>query len=259
MSFAQTGSTALRAAAPLDTAPLTPAGAPPARLRRAPPRPARPPRSTPARLECPPAACPPARRPPAESSPQAAAHPGRALAALLGALFLGNVDVAIANIACPAIHRHGCTPAAASFELIVSGYTLAYAVLLVTGARLGQARGYRPVFLAGLGGFVIASLACGLAPNATLLVAAKGIRGRCRRRADGGAGADRDPGQFHRAGPAARARPVRGPGGHRRGGGGDGGAVRPPPGPLTASPSAFTPARPSRIQLAPRVKPPVRA
>ena len=55
----------------------------------------------------------------------------------------------------------------------MSGYTLAYAVLLVTAARLGQARGYRPVFLAGLGGFVIASLACGLAPNATLLVAAR--------------------------------------------------------------------------------------
>jgi MFS family permease len=102
----------------------------------------------------------------------AARHPGRALAALLGALFLGNVDVAIANIAGPAIHS-GLRASGGELELIVSGYTLAYAVLLVTGARLGEARGYRPVFLAGLGGFIVASLACGLAPTAALLVVAR--------------------------------------------------------------------------------------
>lgn len=110
-------------------------------------------------------------RPPT-AHPAAARHPGRALAALLGALFLGNVDVAIANIAGPAIHA-GLHASGGELELIVSGYTLAYAVLLVTGARLGEARGYRPVFLAGLGGFIVASLACGLAPTATLLVLAR--------------------------------------------------------------------------------------
>jgi MFS family permease len=110
-------------------------------------------------------------RPPA-ARPAAARHPGRALAALLGALFLGNVDVAIANIAGPSIHA-GLHASGGELELIVSGYTLAYAVLLVTGARLGEARGYRPVFLAGLSGFIVASLACGLAPTATLLVLAR--------------------------------------------------------------------------------------
>ena len=114
---------------------------------------------------------PPMARPPM-ARPAVARHPGRALAALLGALFLGNVDVAIANIAGPAIHS-GLRASGGELELIVSGYTLAYAVLLVTGARLGEARGYRPVFLTGLGGFIVASLACGLAPTATLLVLAR--------------------------------------------------------------------------------------
>ena len=94
------------------------------------------------------------------------------LAALLGAMFLGNVDVAIANVAGPSI-RSGLHASGGQLELIVSGYTLAYAVLLVTCARLGQARGYRRMFLAGLAGFIVASLACALAPNAIILVVAR--------------------------------------------------------------------------------------
>ena len=61
------------------------------------------------------------------------------LSALLGAMFLGNVDVAIANVAGPSI-KAGLHASGGQLELIVSGYTLAYAVLLVTCARLGQAR-----------------------------------------------------------------------------------------------------------------------
>ena len=94
------------------------------------------------------------------------------LAALLGGMFLGNVDVAVANVAGPSI-RSGLHASGGQLELIVSGYTLAYAVLLVTCARLGQARGYRRMFLAGLAGFTVASLACALAPNAITLVIAR--------------------------------------------------------------------------------------
>ena len=97
---------------------------------------------------------------------------GWGLAALLGAMFLGNVDVAIANVAGPSI-RSGLHASGGQLELIVSGYTLAYAVLLVTCARLGEARGYRPMFLAGLAGFTVASVACALAPNAITLVVAR--------------------------------------------------------------------------------------
>lgn len=90
----------------------------------------------------------------------AAGRPAWALAALLGAMFLGNVDVAIANVAGPSI-RTGLHASGGELELIVSGYTLSYTMLLVTSARPGEARGYRPMFLAGLAGFTAASLACG--------------------------------------------------------------------------------------------------
>jgi predicted MFS family arabinose efflux permease len=87
-------------------------------------------------------------------------------------MFLGNVDVAIVNVAGPSI-RSGLHASGGQLELIVSGYTLAYAVLLVTCARLGEARGYRRMFLAGLVGFTVASLACALAPSAIILVIAR--------------------------------------------------------------------------------------
>ena len=73
-------------------------------------------------------------------------------------MFLANVDVAIANVAAPSI-KAGLHAGGGELELVVSGYTLAYAVLLVTSARLGEARGYRRVFLAGLGAFTAASAA----------------------------------------------------------------------------------------------------
>jgi MFS family permease len=99
-------------------------------------------------------------------------HPALALTALLGAMFLANVDVAIANVAAPSI-KAGLHAGGGELELVVSGSTLAYAVLLVTSARLGEARGYRRVFLAGLGAFTVASAACGLAPDTPFLIAAR--------------------------------------------------------------------------------------
>ena len=86
---------------------------------------------------------------------RAARRQGWALAALLGALFLGNVDVAVANIAGPSI-RDGLHASGGELELVVSGYTLPYAAFLVTSARLGEARGYRRMFLLGLAGFTLA-------------------------------------------------------------------------------------------------------
>jgi MFS family permease len=106
------------------------------------------------------------------SEPGRASRPAWGLAALLGAMFLGNVDVAIANIAAPSVSTDLHT-GGGELALVVSGYTLAYAVLLVTSSRLGEMRGYREMFLAGLGGFTVASLACGLAPSASALVIAR--------------------------------------------------------------------------------------
>lgn len=78
-------------------------------------------------------------------------------------LFLGNIDLAVTDTATPAIHAD-LGASGGELELIVSGYILAYSMLLITGARLGQVRGYRRTFLLGLGVFTAASLACGLAP-----------------------------------------------------------------------------------------------
>lgn len=101
---------------------------------------------------------------------------GWVLTSLLGGMFLGNVDIAIVNIAAPSIHADLHT-SGGELELIVSGYTLAYAMLLITGARLGDLRGRRRMFLLGLAVFTASSLACGLAPNAAVLVLARIVQG----------------------------------------------------------------------------------
>ncbi|WP_189308446.1 MFS transporter [Streptomyces albospinus] len=91
-------------------------------------------------------------------------------------MFLGNVDIAIVNIATPSIQHH-LHASGAELELIVSGYTLTYAVLLITSARLGGVRGYRRMFQLGLAIFTLASLACGLASTPVLLVVARVVQG----------------------------------------------------------------------------------
>ncbi|MDL4818348.1 MFS transporter [Actinomadura opuntiae] len=98
------------------------------------------------------------------------------LAVLMLGQFMVNVDTAIVNVAGPSI-QDDLHPSGGALELVVSGYTLTYAVLLVTGARLGEARGHRRMFLLGLAAFTAASLACGLAPVTGALVAARLVQG----------------------------------------------------------------------------------
>lgn len=103
-------------------------------------------------------------------------HPRGMLAVLFLGQFLVNVDTAIVNVAGPSI-QDDLHPSGGALELVVSGYTLTYAVLLVTGARLGQARGHRRMFLLGLAAFTASSLACGLAPATGALAAARLVQG----------------------------------------------------------------------------------
>lgn len=114
-------------------------------------------------------------------SPQSASwqrdrRDGWLLASLLGGLFLGNVDIAVVNVAIPSIRDH-LHASGGELELIVSGYTLAYAMLLITGARLGEIRSLRWTYLAGLAVFTLSSLACGFAPNSATLVGARLVQG----------------------------------------------------------------------------------
>jgi MFS family permease len=101
---------------------------------------------------------------------------GWLLGVLLAGPFMAQADAAIANVAAPSIHAT-LGASGSALELVIGGYLIAFAVLLITGSRLGQAYGYRRIFLLGVGVFTVASLLCGLAPSPVLLVLARVAQG----------------------------------------------------------------------------------
>lgn len=95
---------------------------------------------------------------------------------LLAGAFLPIMDFFITNVALPSIDA-SLHASASSLELVIAGYGVTYAALLVLGGRLGDRYGRQRVFLAALVGFVLASLACGIAPTAGALIAARIVQG----------------------------------------------------------------------------------
>jgi len=65
----------------------------------------------------------------------------------------------------------------ATLEWTVNAYSLSFAVLLITGAALGDRLGRRRVLISGLVLFALASAACALAPSAGWLIAARTVQG----------------------------------------------------------------------------------
>jgi MFS family permease len=65
----------------------------------------------------------------------------------------------------------------AELEFVVAGYGLAFAILLVTGGRLGDLFGRKRLFILGMAGFTIASALCGVATNPSVLVASRVLQG----------------------------------------------------------------------------------
>ena len=104
--------------------------------------------------------------------------PRRALATgiLIFAAFMDLVDVTIVNVALPSI-RDDLHATPAHLEWVLSGYTLTFAVLLITGGRLGDNLGRRTMFVLGVAGFTLASLAACLSGNGEVLVAARVVQG----------------------------------------------------------------------------------
>jgi EmrB/QacA subfamily drug resistance transporter len=92
------------------------------------------------------------------------------------ALFMVVLDNLVVTIALPSIHRD-LGASIQSLEWTVNAYVLAYAVLLLTGAALGDRFGRRRMFLAGLALFTAASAGAALAPTTDLLVAARATQG----------------------------------------------------------------------------------
>ena len=86
------------------------------------------------------------------------------------------LDSTIAQTAAPAI-RHDLGGSYADLEWISAAYTLAMAVTLMLGSRLGDLFGRRRVLLVGIGAFVLASALCALAPSPQALIAARALQG----------------------------------------------------------------------------------
>jgi EmrB/QacA subfamily drug resistance transporter len=98
------------------------------------------------------------------------------LAILVAAQFIYVVDAFIVNVALPSITTDLHATASETQGIIVC-YLIAFATLVVTGGRLGDIHGTKPVFLTGLLGFTAASLWCGLTQSGAELVAARTIQG----------------------------------------------------------------------------------
>ncbi|NUR58135.1 MAG: MFS transporter [Catenulispora sp.] len=86
------------------------------------------------------------------------------------------IDSTVATIAGPAI-RADLGGSEVTLQWVLSAYTATFALGLVTSGRLGDLLGRRRLFLTGLAGFTLASLACGLAPGVPPLIAARIAQG----------------------------------------------------------------------------------
>jgi EmrB/QacA subfamily drug resistance transporter len=101
-----------------------------------------------------------------------------ALVTLIVAVVLEIVDLTIVNTALPAI-TSGLNASAEAIQWTIAGYALSFALLLMAGGRLGDSLGYRRVFLWGVAGFTLASVACGLAQTPEQLVLSRLAQGAC--------------------------------------------------------------------------------
>jgi EmrB/QacA subfamily drug resistance transporter len=99
-----------------------------------------------------------------------------ALALTSVAFFMTALDALVVITALPAIHA-GLGGSVSTLEWTVNAYTLTLAAGIITAAALGDRLGRRRMYVAGLLLFTVASAACALAPNASLLIGARAVQG----------------------------------------------------------------------------------
>src|SRR5882724_7083829 len=92
------------------------------------------------------------------------------LAIVLVAEVMDLIDGTIVNVAAPSI-RADLGGSATTLQWLGAAYTLAFAVLLITGGRLGDRFGRRRLFMVGIVGFTSASALCAAAPSPEVLIA----------------------------------------------------------------------------------------
>lgn len=113
--------------------------------------------------------------PPHAAAPAAGRKPALALGPLIAlslGYFLVMLDVTVVNVAIPDI-RASLDTGASAMQWIVDGYSTVFAGLLLLGGGLADRLGHRRMFLTGLGVFTAASLACGFAASAGVLIAGR--------------------------------------------------------------------------------------
>lgn len=99
-----------------------------------------------------------------------------ALAVVALAFVMDLLDNTIVNVAIPTIQANlGASYSA--IQWLLAGYSLTFALLLITGGRMGDVFGYKKVFMFGVAGFTVASLLCGVAGSPLMLVGARLIQG----------------------------------------------------------------------------------
>ena len=101
-------------------------------------------------------------------------HDGRTVTAL--AAGLAFLDPAVVTVALPAL-GDGLRTDIAGLQWTMAGYALGIVALILLSAAIGDRYGHRRVHLAGFGAFAVAALACGLAPNVEVLIAARVLQG----------------------------------------------------------------------------------
>jgi EmrB/QacA subfamily drug resistance transporter len=97
-------------------------------------------------------------------------------AVVIAANVMDLMDATIVNVAGPSI-RAALGGSASTLQWLPAGYTLAFAVFLITGARLGDMFGRRRLFLIGSAGFTVMSAACAVAPSMEVLIVFRVLQG----------------------------------------------------------------------------------
>src|SRR5579864_2309964 len=101
---------------------------------------------------------------------------GWTLAIVSIGLFMVVLNNLVVSVALPSIH-HDLGASIQALEWTVNAYVLSYAVLLLTGAALGDRFGRKRMFMAGIALFTVSSAAAAVAPSIGLLIAARAVQG----------------------------------------------------------------------------------
>jgi len=112
----------------------------------------------------------------ADAATDHGSSPSLALTAAVLGFFIVTFDAVVVNVALPSI-RQDFGAGITGLQWVVDGYTLMFAALLLWSGALTDRAGARWVFAAGIGLFVAASAACGLAPSLSTLVVARFVQG----------------------------------------------------------------------------------